>query len=198
MRRARSTLLWVVTATLALGACGLPRDYVVLLPEDDGSSGIVEVTGANGKTVVAEPLKGSALAGGGAPVTVTKKAVQQTFAAAIAAAPKPPARFVLYFESDTVDLTSDSRKQLPEILAAVRDRPAPDVDVVGHTDTSGADRYNDALAKKRALRIRDEIVAIGVPAKMIEVSSHGKRDLLVPTPDGVHERRNRRVEVIVR
>jgi outer membrane protein OmpA-like peptidoglycan-associated protein len=33
---------------------------------------------------------------------------------------------------------------------------------------------------------------------MIEVRSHGERDLLVQTPDGAREPRNRRVEISVR
>jgi len=32
----------------------------------------------------------------------------------------------------------------------------------------------------------------------IEVRSHGEAELLVPTPDGVFERRNRRVDISVR
>jgi outer membrane protein OmpA-like peptidoglycan-associated protein len=38
----------------------------------------------------------------------------------------------------------------------------------------------------------------GVDSKIILVSSHGKGNLLVPTPEGVAEARNRRVEVVVR
>jgi len=181
-----------------LGACGLPHSYVVLLPQEGGKSGAVEVTGDEGKTVIAEPWKAAGLSGGGTPKTVSKDEVQKTFGKALAAAPKEPARFILYFQSDTAELTPESRKRLPDVLAAVRERPVPDVDVVGHTDAAGPESYNDALALRRAQRISDEVVAIGVDRKVIEVGSHGKRDPLVPTRNGVHEPRNRRVEIIVR
>ena len=35
-------------------------------------------------------------------------------------------------------------------------------------------------------------------ADQVEAASHGENELLVPTPDNIHEPENRRVEVLVR
>jgi peptidoglycan-associated lipoprotein len=80
----------------------------------------------------------------------------------------------------------------------VRLRPAPDVSVIGHTDTTGEADPNVALGMRRATLIRDLLVKTGLDPGQVDVASHGEADLLVPTPDNTEEAKNRRVEVIVR
>ena len=60
------------------------------------------------------------------------------------------------------------------------------------------DRYGLDALERSGMFVRDLLVQIGVNSAMIEVSSHGKNNLLVPTPDQTPEPRNRRVEVTVR
>ena len=69
---------------------------------------------------------------------------------ALAALPKPPAQFILYFEHDSVDLTTESRALLEKVIGTIRDRAPVDVSVVGHTDTVGTKEYNYSLSMKRA------------------------------------------------
>ena len=70
--------------------------------------------------------------------------------------------------------------------------------MIGHTDTVGADTFNDRLSLARAQRMRELIVGMGIPSERIEAAGRGKRELLVPTGDNVAEPRNRRVEINVR
>ena len=70
--------------------------------------------------------------------------------------------------------------------------------VIGHTDAVGSDPFNDALARQRADMVRAELIRRGVPPANIQASGRGKRDLLIPTADGIAEPRNRRVEILVR
>ena len=133
-----------------------------------------------------------------APFTISDASVQRLFGEALAAQPPAPRQFLLYFESGTDRLTPESDKRLPEILAFVKSRPAPDVTVVGHTDTTGTARANIELGRSRANMIRDRLVATGLDANLVSVASHGEADLLVPTPDETPEPLNRRVEVSVR
>ena len=46
--------------------------------------------------------------------------------------------------------------------------------------------------------IRDQLVAAGLDTRLVEVTSHGETNPVVPTPDNTAEARNRRVEVTVR
>jgi outer membrane protein OmpA-like peptidoglycan-associated protein len=84
------------------------------------------------------------------------------------------------------------------MFADVAKRPVPDIVVIGHTDAVGSDDYNDQLALKRAQAVRTMLSTRGLPEQDIVAIGRGKRELLVPTPDGVAEPRNRRVEIVVR
>jgi outer membrane protein OmpA-like peptidoglycan-associated protein len=117
---------------------------------------------------------------------------------ALAALPKRPAQFILYFEHDTADLTVESRVLLQKMLGTIRDRSPVDVSVVGHTDTVGEKVYNYALSLKRARAVASILQGEGVDPSVLDITSHGKDNPLVPTGDQVSEPRNRRVEITVR
>ena len=84
------------------------------------------------------------------------------------------------------------------MVAELKGRPLPDIVVIGHTDTVGTFTYNDRLSLARAERVRDMMVALGIPASRIQVAGRGKRELVVQTDENVSEARNRRVEINVR
>ena len=67
----------------------------------------------------------------------------------------------------------------------------------GHTDTVGSAAMNQALSERRAAAVRDYLVRrFGIDPARIEAVGLGETQLLVPTPDGQPEPRNRRVQVI--
>ncbi|HEV7315026.1 OmpA family protein [Sphingopyxis sp.] len=69
--------------------------------------------------------------------------------------------------------------------------------VVGHTDRSGSDQYNEGLALRRARVIADMMGGAGIPADAIAVSGMGERKPRIQTVDGQRTPENRRVEVEV-
>ena len=84
------------------------------------------------------------------------------------------------------------------LLSEIRRRKSPDIGIVGHTDRTGSDTYNEPLSRRRAGKIRDRLVKAGIESAIIDISWHGENNPIVRTPDGVAESRNRRVEIIVR
>ena len=68
--------------------------------------------------------------------------------------------------------------------------------VTGHTDTVGSHAYNMRLSRRRAESVAARLEKDGIPASEIEIVAKGKRDLLVPTSDGVREPQNRRVQIV--
>ena len=180
-------------------------DVIVLLPDpEDGrlGSAVVRAQGALGAPVDLAIARASTRVVPGqaptVPVVMSEDDVQQRFGTVMSARPQPPREFLLYFQIASDDLTAESEAALPQIVLEIRNRPAPDISVIGHTDTTGSAATNATLGLRRATLIRDRLVAAGVPAAQIEASSHGEADLLVATPDNVAEARNRRVEVAVR
>lgn len=189
--RSVCTLLLVA---MLLGGCA-PTSYVVLLPSPDGSVGEVVVRGQKGEQVLTKA--GQAVSLDGEAVQIKEQQIRKDFGATMAALPKIPARFLLYFTAGTT-LTAESEALIPKIIADASTRPAVDISVIGHTDTMANEPYNNQLALKRASKVSDLLGEKGLKANSLSIESHGKRNLLVPTPDNTYEPRNRRVEVSVR
>lgn len=182
---------------LALLAGCAQRSYVVLLEEADGTTGQLIVTQTGTTAVLNEAGQGFALDGSGA-LTVPAARLERDFGAALAAQPALPLRFVFNFEPGGTSLTRESKPRIAELARAMRARPVPDVSIVGHTDRAGDDRTNEQLGLERARTVEALLADALKPAVAITVASHGERNPLVPTADGVAEARNRRVEVTVR
>ncbi len=179
----------------------LSEDLVVLLPDTDGTLGGATVSNTLGTTDLGTARASARVSNAQPPSpagTLSDIEVQQLFGDVLSALPSPPRRFTLYFRFESEELTLESRARVPEILQAVRSHPAPDVAVVGHTDTTGVATRNLQLGLSRAKTVRDILIAAKLDGFAIEVSSHGEADPLVRTADEVFEPRNRRVEITVR
>ena len=199
-KRVRPTALRAVVisvlAAIALTGCAT-RSYVVLIPSPDGSVGEVTVKGEKGEQVLNRAGQSAGTDGSAMERPVAEDTLQKDFGGAMAARPKVPAHFMLYFKAET-KLTSDSVAEIPKIIAEAETRPSVDVSVIGHADTVFTSEYNDELSLKRAQLVADLLRAKGLKAHSLVVESHGKRNLLIQTPDNTYEPRNRRVEVSVR
>lgn len=187
-----------VLLLLGLGACAQPENYVVLL--DKGEPSALVVTTGGGAATLDTPGQAVALEAAAKPparVTLADADVRRIWAAALAAEPPTPVSFLLYFLLDSTTLTPDSRAKLPDVLAAVKTRPAPEVAIAGYTDRSGPPDYNYQLGLRRARAVAREVEAAGVPAAAVSTFSYGAAQPLVPS-SRPFEPRNRRVEITVR
>ena len=177
------------------------RDTIVLLPDDQGKTGAIVVSSAGVERRLDRPGETVTVESGsppGLPSVMSGQEVQAIAGPALAALPKPPARFILYFYHDSVELTTKSEALLQKVLVTIRDRAPVDISVVGHTDTVGKKEYNYDLSMKRARAVASILLANGVDPSVLDITSHGKDNPLVPTGDQVPEPRNRRVEITVR
>ncbi|HTQ01732.1 MAG TPA: OmpA family protein [Casimicrobiaceae bacterium] len=196
MRRVRC--LAALLAMALAGGCAT-RATVVLLPEADGKATAVTVRQGDSQVVLDKPYAAADVkAQGVSAFESNPQDVQARFGPALAAQPARADTFVLYFVENKDEFTEESKQLVGKVIAEVAKRPVPDVLVVGHTDAVGNDQVNDALGLRRAETVRAGLIAAGVPADDVKAISRGKRALAVPTPDGVAEPRNRRVEIIVR
>ncbi|HLW13383.1 MAG TPA: OmpA family protein [Casimicrobiaceae bacterium] len=199
MGDSRRALRYLLAALVALLAGCAANERIILLPEHDGGPTSVVVRQGDREMVLDRPYAAAELSLADPwRYSATPEEVQSTFGAALAAQPTRAAHFTLYFVEGSDDLTEDSKQLLESMFADLAKRAVADVLVVGHTDAVGSDQYNDALATKRAQAVRSALIARGIPAEDVVAFGRGKRELLVPTPDGFAEPRNRRVEIVVR
>jgi outer membrane protein OmpA-like peptidoglycan-associated protein len=175
-------------------------ELVVVVPSADGHIGTVVVERHGERAVLHGAYAASRVVDGGGLRTesLTASAIRSEFAAALGALPDRPKSFLVYFLEGTDEFTPESRVAFEKILAELRERSAPDVVVIGHTDRIGNEQFNDHLSLQRAERVRSELIKLGIPESRIQTAGRGEREPLVATPDEVAEPRNRRVEIYVR
>jgi len=112
----------------------------------------------------------------------------------VAAAPMAKTeKFVIYFANDSADLDPAEKVVLEQAQAAASKLQGK-VTVAGFTDTTGTDKHNLMLSERRAAAIAD---LLSGSVKDVESIAFGQHNLAVPTPDGVPEAKNRRVEITI-
>ena len=187
-------------AALALAGllCGCASTADVTLLNDAGSdkSGSVAVFDPQTGEEVGALTAGDTQAKVGGKTVKVKPAKTGFWANLMSWTPFAPRVYVMYFVEGTTDLTPESLPILEALRAAAK--PDSEVQITGHTDTTGADEVNDKLSLDRAVEIRAALVKQGLPFENAKVVGRGERELRVPTDDEVSEGANRRVEVILR
>jgi outer membrane protein OmpA-like peptidoglycan-associated protein len=202
--RAEAFAAAVIAAFLA--ACAdAPRkpsapELFAVIPASDGHVGAIVVDHGHERRVVDRAYAATRIDASGAAqaVTLGEDEVRREFGATLAALPGKPATFVLYFLEGRDELTAESKAELDRVFSELKRRPLPDIAVIGHTDSVGSLAYNDRLSLARAERVREMLIALGIPATRVSAAGRGKREPLVATDVNVAEPRNRRVEINVR
>ncbi len=107
------------------------------------------------------------------------------------------------FEFDKAALTHEAEETLEALLPLVAKAGKHPATIEGHTDAKGADAYNQTLSEKRALAVKDWLVARGAVAAGTPTQGWGERRPVAPNakPDGSDDpqgrQKNRRVEVVL-
>ena len=112
-------------------------------------------------------------------------------------APAPMARsYMVFFDFNKSDLTPQAVTIVDQAAKNAGPAKVTKLEVTGHTDTVGSEAYNMRLSRRRAESVAAQLEKDGIPSSEIEIVAKGKRDLLVPTADGVKEPQNRRVQIV--
>lgn len=103
----------------------------------------------------------------------------------------------VYFGFKESAIDSESAQIVYAVADSVANCPQCRISLGGYTDANGTKARNEALAKRRAESVKEELMSRGVPEANIIIDIFGKDKLKTPTKDGVKERSNRRVEIYV-
>lgn len=103
--------------------------------------------------------------------------------------------YIIFFELDRADITSDAQRILDTVVADARDMKPRRVVLTAHTDTSGTRSHNEALSQRRAQAAARVLRAEGVEVSEIRASHYGESRPRINTKDGVRHAGNRRVEI---
>ncbi len=122
----------------------------------------------------------------------------------------PPPPPVVMYEKTTMstsalfDFDSDVLKEEGKVaLQALGDDiksksgKVVDIDIIGHTDSTGPEDYNQGLSVRRAQSVADYIISEGIDASIIDVSGEGESNPIASNATREGRAENRRVDVNV-
>lgn len=103
----------------------------------------------------------------------------------------------ILFPVDSASLRSDLQNDLRALARNLQEYPASTVDVIGHTDNTGAAAYNQDLSARRASAVASVLIASGVPSGRIRTIGRGEDAPIATnlTDDG--RAANRRVDIVI-
>ncbi len=101
------------------------------------------------------------------------------------------------FESDSISVGSAFSRELEDVAHILVTYPQAEVHIVGHTDSTGSDTYNQALSERRAQSVANELERQGVNPSQITVSGEGERSPVASNATRKGRTLNRRVELMI-
>ena len=114
-----------------------------------------------------------------------------------AAMSENPEKYIVLFDFDKSNINAEAQSVIDKVVAAAGKMGTVNISATGHADRSGSETYNMALSLRRADAVRAALIAGGLSGDAITVAGRGESEPAVPTPDGVKEQANRRVEIIL-
>jgi peptidoglycan-associated lipoprotein len=104
---------------------------------------------------------------------------------------------LVYFTTDSSDLTPDSQTILQKQAQWLRQYPQFTITIEGHADERGTREYNIALGARRATTVRNFLAQTGIPANRIKTISYGKERPVAVCDDISCWSQNRRAQTIL-
>ena len=122
-------------------------------------------------------------------------------AAAPAPAPAPtppPPNYVVkdvHFHFDSSDLKQTAAESLDSVAAGLKQYPDVRYTIIGHTDSTGDEMWNQGLSERRASSVESYLISRGVPDAQMDVSGKGETMPIASNDTREGRAENRRVEI---
>jgi outer membrane protein OmpA-like peptidoglycan-associated protein len=101
------------------------------------------------------------------------------------------------FDLGKYNLRPEARERLARLSGIVLAHPGLNLEVEGHTDSTGSDEFNQRLSEQRAGTTRDYLVQQGLSDANVTARGYGKTMPVADNSTAQGRQQNRRVELIV-
>ena len=103
----------------------------------------------------------------------------------------------IYFDFDKTTLKSESFVELDKVVDFLKQNPSVEIEIAGHTDSKGADTYNQSLSQGRSQSVVDHLVSEGIELSRLTAHGYGESKPLESNDTEEGRANNRRVEFTV-
>ena len=101
------------------------------------------------------------------------------------------------FPVDRSDIQPEFQSTLDQVSQTLASYNQTYVDVLGHTDSTGSDAYNQALSERRAQSVASYLSGHGVDRARVGIRGFGESQPIASNDDEAGRAQNRRVEIKV-
>lgn len=103
----------------------------------------------------------------------------------------------IFFDFDKSSIRTEMAKSLAENVRWLKANPTASIIIEGHCDERGTVEYNQALGQRRAMSVKNYLVAAGISARRMKVVSYGKERSFTPGHDESAWKWNRRAHFVL-
>lgn len=101
------------------------------------------------------------------------------------------------FATDQATIQPQFHGALNNVAQTLQQYPSSYVDVIGHTDSTGAADYNQRLSERRASSVAQYLTSRGVSPARIQSYGMGMTQPIASNSDAAGRQANRRVEILI-
>lgn len=103
----------------------------------------------------------------------------------------------LLFAYDSDAIQGAARENLTNLAESLKKYADTDVLIIGHTDATGSDSYNQGLSERRAASAANFLAANGVARNRIQTAGRGESEPIASNDTAEGRQQNRRVEIVI-
>lgn len=101
----------------------------------------------------------------------------------------------LYFEYNSNSLLKESGLEMKRLLDMMKKNSEMKIEISGHTDNIGSDKFNKKLSEDRALAVKNYLVKNGIKPSRMLAAGYGFENPIVEKGSKEELAKNRRVEI---
>ncbi|MAT40309.1 MAG: flagellar motor protein MotB [Ectothiorhodospiraceae bacterium] len=103
----------------------------------------------------------------------------------------------IFFDFNTATLRPESKAELDRLTTFMENNATMQIEIAGHTDSVGTDKYNIELSQNRAQAVVDYLISRGIGAERLKAVGYGEAKPIAPNMTEEGRQRNRRVEFTI-
>ena len=103
----------------------------------------------------------------------------------------------VYFDLDSSAVKVSEKSKVDGVADYLKTQPTFKLEIEGHCDERGTEGYNLSLGERRALSIREYLIAVGIPGERINTITFGESKPAIQGHDEQAWQKNRRGEFLL-
>lgn len=103
----------------------------------------------------------------------------------------------ILFDVNQSTLKTNARSNIESLATSLKNNPETTVLIVGHTDATGSDAYNQKLSVRRAEAVRSYTIAQGIASSRLSTEGRGESEAIADNTTEEGRALNRRVEIVI-